>query len=64
MSGGTSGQFQANATQKTLGNSRAQTMFTNTQPGATAGNVAGNSVNAVSSVADNVASGCQKQGGC
>ena len=64
ISGGTSGQFQANAAQKTLGNSRAQTMFTSTQPGATAGNVAGNSVNAITSVADTVATNCNQNGGC
>lgn len=59
VSGGVNGQFQANAAQKILGDSRAQTMFTSVQPGATAGNIAGNSVDAISSIADSVSGACR-----
>lgn len=64
ISGGTSGQIQSNAAQKILGNSRAQTMFTSSQPGAAAGNIAGNSVNAISSVVDNITSSCKNNNRC
>jgi hypothetical protein len=63
IAGGASGKMQASAAQTSLGNAKAVPMFNNAQPGATAGNVAGNSINAVSSVADTVNTNCQ-DGGC
>ncbi|ACJ30835.1 Conserved hypothetical protein [Shewanella piezotolerans WP3] len=66
MAGGAvAGQVRANAAQKTLGNPKAQTMFTNTQPGARAGAIAGNAAGAASGVGKATNAACQKEGsGC
>ena len=64
VGGGAAGKVQSNANQKILGSSRAQRLWSNKQPGATAGNIAGNSVGAATSIADSVTSACDKSGGC
>ncbi|MDY6975501.1 MAG: RHS repeat-associated core domain-containing protein [Pseudomonadota bacterium] len=64
VAGAGAGKMQANAAQTTFGNAKAVPMFNDVQPGATLGNVVGNSTNAVTSVADTVNSNCQNNGGC
>lgn len=58
------GKMQANASQVSFGNAKAVPMFNNVQPGATAGNIVGNSTNAITAVADTVNSNCHINGGC
>jgi hypothetical protein len=64
IAGAGAGKMQANASQVSFGNAKAVPMFNNVQPGATLGNIVGNSGNAVTSVADTVNSNCQDNGGC
>lgn len=47
-----SGAVQANATQKTLGDARAQTVFTSAQPDANGGAAAAATIDAATSTAD------------
>lgn len=54
VAGAGAGKIQANASQVSFGKAKAVPMFNNVQPGATAGNIAGNSTNAVTSVTDTV----------
>jgi len=60
--GGVAGKVRANAAQKTLGNPKAQTMFTDTQPGARAGAIAGNAAGAASGVGKATNAACQREG--
>lgn len=65
LSGAAGGAVQANATQKTLGDARAQTLFTSAEPGARAGAAAAAAVDAATSAADAIRSACQlKPNGC
>ncbi|MEI5639968.1 MULTISPECIES: RHS repeat-associated core domain-containing protein [unclassified Pseudoalteromonas] len=64
VAGAGAGKMQANGSQTSFGNAKAVPMFNNSQPGATLGNVVGNSTNAVTSVADTVMTNCKQDGGC
>ncbi|MGV2871270.1 RHS repeat-associated core domain-containing protein [Colwellia sp. E150_009] len=64
VAGAGAGKMQANGSLVSFGNAKAVPMFNNVQPGATLGNIVGNSTNAVTSVADTVNSNCQDNGRC
>ena len=65
LAGAGSGSIQANAAQKTLGDSRAQTVFTSTPPGEKTAAAAGALTDLSTSTADAVINACKpNQGGC
>jgi RHS repeat-associated protein len=64
MGGAASGAVRANAAQATLGNARANSVFTSAQPGERAAAATGAAASALSTTAVKGSKSCQASGGC